>query len=227
MKYNARRIIALFIIGLLLGNLLLGILLLPPFILSGNSTAGAQPVIADTARMETTSAVESPATAESEIVMTPIYDVPLTVGEQQFVEEIAEQFGIQPQIIFGIMYVESGFDNAATSEECIGIMQVDKNYAPQWVTNSEHLIKQYNIPDVSDLHDFKLNVILGCQAYSEWRTIIQTKGMRPNLDTLGAYNNGYNYIAQPDYKYAANVLAFATTLQQGYKVTQPDETTQL
>ena len=222
MKYKARRIMMLFIIGLLLGSLLL-----LPFILSGNSTAGAQPVIADTARVETTSAVESPATAESEIVMTPIYDVPLTVGEQQFVEEIAEQFGIQPQIIFGIMYVESGFDNAATSEECIGIMQIDKNYATLWATNSEYLIKQYNIPDVSDLHDFKLNVILGCQAYSEWRTIIQTKGMRPNLDTLGAYNNGYNYIAQPDYKYAANVLAFATTLQQGYKVTQPDETAQL
>ena len=125
------------------------------------------------------------------------------------------------------MSVESNFDTQAKSEHCVGIMQVDERYASQWIADSRHLINHYNITDVSNLYDFKLNVILGCKAYEEWAKIISDKDMDLTIDTLGAYNNGYNYIAQPDYEYAANVLAFATTLQQGYKVTQPEENTQL
>ena len=229
MKYIARRIIAPFIIGLLLGSLLL-----LPFILSGNSTAGAQPVIADTARMETTSAVESPATAESEIVTTPIYDVPLvesqvpdetdsiyvpiyrlplTDEQQIFVQRVAGYYNIDPAIVYGIMATESGFDNYAENGNCKGIMQVDQRYAQQWYTNSKFLIKQYNITNISDLFDFRLNVILGCEAYSEWNQIIVDKEMDPLIDTLGAYNNGYNYIAQPDYSYSVDVINFAYKIQ--------------
>ena len=157
--------------------------------------------------------VESQVTYETESIYVPIYKLPLTEEQQIFVQRVAGYYNIDPAIVYGIMATESGFDNYAENGNCKGIMQVDQRYAQQWYTNSKFLIKQYNITNVSDLFDFRLNVILGCEAYSEWNQIIVDKEMDPLIDTLGAYNNGYNYIAQPDYSYSVDVISFAYKIQ--------------
>ena len=183
-------------------------LLLLPFIFPAEPAVVAQ----GSTTPEVTS-VESQVLYESASIYVPIYNLPLTEEQQIFVQRVAGYYNIDPAIVYGIMSTESGFDNYAESGDCKGIMQIDQRYAQQWYTNSKFLIKQYNITDVSNLFDFKLNVILGCEAYSEWNQIIVDKEMDPLIDTLGAYNNGYNYIAQPDYSYSVDVINFAYKIQ--------------
>ena len=217
MKYITRRVIASFIIGLLLGNLLL-----LPFIFPAEPTVVAQgPTTPEVTTVESqvpyeTESIQVP--YETESIYVPIYRLPLTDEQQIFVQRVAGYYNIDPAIVYGIMATESGFDNYAENGNCKGIMQVDQHYAQQWYTNSKFLIKQYDITNVSDLFDFRLNVILGCEAYSEWNQIIVDKEMDPLIDTLGAYNNGYNYIAQPDYSYSVNVISFAYKIQMQEKL---------
>lgn len=202
--YCRRRSIAL---GIILAIVLS--LFLLPFIFPVDNTVVAEGSITTT---PTTTTVSTQGYNETPVDFINIYDVPLSVEQQTFVQHVAIYYNISPEIIYGIMSVESNFDTQAKSKHCIGIMQVDERYASQWIANSRHLINCYNITDVSNLYDFKLNVILGCQAYEEWAKIISDKNMDLTIDTLGAYNNGYNYIAQPDYEYAAKVLTFALYL---------------
>ena len=183
-------------------------LLLLPFIFTAEPA-----VVAQGSTTPEVTTVESQVQYETESIYVPIYRLPLTDEQQIFVQRVAGYYNIDPAIVYGIMETESGFDNYAENGNCKGIMQVDQRYAQQWYTNSKFLIKQYNITNVSDLFDFKLNVILGCEAYSEWNQIIVDKEMDPLIDTLGAYNNGYNYIAQPDYRYSVDVINFAYKIQ--------------
>ena len=183
-------------------------LLLLPFIFPAEPA-----VVAQGSTTPEVTTVESQVLYESESIYVPIYNLPLTEEQQIFVQRVAGYYNIDPAIVYGIMSTESGFDNYAESGDCKGIMQVDQRYVQQWYANSKFLIKQYNITDVSNLFDFKLNVILGCEAYSEWNQIIVDKEMDPLIDTLGAYNNGYNYIAQPDYSYSVDVINFAYKIQ--------------
>ena len=186
-------------------------LLLLPFIFLAEPDEPA--VVAQGSTTPEVTTVESQVLYESESIYVPIYNLPLTEEQQIFVQRVAGYYNIDPAIVYGIMSTESGFDNYAESGDCKGIMQIDQRYVQQWYANSKFLIKQYNITDVSNLFDFKLNVILGCEAYSEWNQIIVDKEMDPLIDTLGAYNNGSNYIAQPDYSYSVDVINFAYKIQ--------------
>ena len=188
-------------------------LLLLPFIFPAKPT-----VVAQGSTTPEVTTVESQVQYETESIYVPIYRLPLTDEQQIFVQRVAGYYNIDPAIVYGIMATESGFDNYAENGNCKGIMQVDQHYAQQWYTNSKFLIKQYDITNVSDLFDFRLNVILGCEAYSEWNQIIVDKEMDPLIDTLGAYNNGYNYIAQPDYSYSVDVISFAYKIQMQEKL---------
>ena len=82
------------------------------------------------------------------------YDVPLSIEDQQFVVQTAEQFGIQPELVFGIMYVESRYNKNAVGKNSkyLGIMQVA-------VSNLKSFPAEYGI---TDLMNFKQNVMGGC-----------------------------------------------------------------
>ncbi len=81
------------------------------------------------------------------------YDVPLPEFKQMYVIDTAKEFGIPPELIFGVMYAESRYDETIihSSGKYIGIMQIAKS-------NLKMLTKKFGI---TDLEDFNQNVIAG------------------------------------------------------------------
>ncbi len=81
------------------------------------------------------------------------YDVPLPELKQIYVIETAKEFNIPVEWIFGVMYVESRYQEYAihSSGKYIGIMQIAKS-------NLNMLNKKFGI---TDLQDFQQNVTAG------------------------------------------------------------------
>lgn len=82
-----------------------------------------------------------------------MYDVPLTIEQQMFVIETAERFKIPPELMFGVMHVETRYTVTAVSKngKYIGMMQIAKS-------NLKMLTKKFGI---TDLRDFEQNVTAG------------------------------------------------------------------
>ncbi len=68
-------------------------------------------------------------------------------------EQIAPQYGFEPELVEAIIWVESRCDSSAQNQNCIGLMQVNMDY---WKKLSTSLgFENVNEP----LH----NVVLGCE----------------------------------------------------------------
>lgn len=82
-----------------------------------------------------------------------LYDVPLTAEKQLYAVQIAEEFDIPVELIFGVMYVESRYHETSVSRngKCIGIMQIA----------SGHLTKLNSMYGITDLLDYYQNVKAG------------------------------------------------------------------
>lgn len=82
-----------------------------------------------------------------------LYDVPLPAAKQQYVFEMAEEFEIPPELIFGVMYVETRYKENINSAngKYLGIMQIAKS-------NLKTLNKKFGI---TDLTDYRQNVKSG------------------------------------------------------------------
>ena len=82
-----------------------------------------------------------------------LYDVPLTAEKQLYAVQIAEEFDIPVELIFGVMYVESRYHETSVSRngKCIGIMQIA----------SGHLTKLNSMFGITDLLDYYQNVKAG------------------------------------------------------------------
>lgn len=81
------------------------------------------------------------------------YDVPLSESMQIYIIDTAEKFGIPPELMFGVMHVESRYKVSAISKngKYIGMMQIAKS-------NLKMLTKKFGI---TDLQDFEQNVTAG------------------------------------------------------------------
>ncbi len=119
---------------------------------------------ADVSRPDIGISVESPTetTKEPEIAETTgltsndvfvPYDVPLTVDQQKLVEKIGKRFGVDEELIFAVMYVETRYNVNAVgkNKQYLGIMQISKS-------NFNNLNRRLGI---TDLMDFEQNVISG------------------------------------------------------------------
>ncbi len=82
-----------------------------------------------------------------------LFDVDLTRSQQEYAVKMAKKFDIPVELIFGVMYVESRYDEDAMSSngKYIGIMQIAKS-------NLKTLNKKFGI---TDLTDYKQNVKSG------------------------------------------------------------------
>ena len=82
-----------------------------------------------------------------------MYDVPLTIEQQLFVIETAQRFKIPPELMFGVMHVETRYTVTAVSKngKYIGMMQIAKS-------NLSMLTKKFGI---TDLREFEQNVTAG------------------------------------------------------------------
>ncbi len=91
----------------------------------------------------------------------------------------SHQYGIHPDLVLGMMKVESNYDpNAVSYRGAYGLMQVNLS-----VWKSELAINEDNIFDVD------YNIDLGLQILK--RYLVESKGNMPRA--LHLYNNGYKY----------------------------------
>ncbi len=74
-----------------------------------------------------------------------LYDVPLPAEKQYYVIQMAKEFDIPPELIFGVMYVETRYTETAISSngKYIGMMQIAKS-------NLKMLNKKFGITDLTD-----------------------------------------------------------------------------
>ena len=104
-------------------------------------------------------------------------DIPLTREQQELVFRIAEEYGLQPELLYGIMYTESRYtvNIKSANGRNYGIMQI--NY-----TNFSMLQKAIG---VSDFLDFESNVRSGAYILSLLKQIYSDEAQ-----ILMCYNRG-------------------------------------
>ena len=75
-----------------------------------------------------------------------------------FIEEIAQQYGLDKELVHAIIMVESNYDiTAVSSANCLGLMQI----SPKW-----HADRMERL-GVTDLYDPYGNVLVGCDYIAE------------------------------------------------------------
>lgn len=107
-----------------------------------------------------------------------VYDVPLPEMKQKYAEDMAAEFGIPVELLFGIMKVESNYDETVISKngKYIGAMQIAKS-------NLNRLNKKFG---TTDLQDFVQNVQAGAYFISYYY-----KKYNGDIDkTLMSYHRG-------------------------------------
>lgn len=129
----------------------------------------------------------------------PLYDVPLSSEEQQFVIELAAKYDFNPKMIFAMMSVESNYHKKVRSKtNDLGIMQVNEKYYQFYVNYDPEPYKLYNAPK-NNYYDFKTNVITGINALRFWRDEIKKEKFLGDVNKkmLNCYNQGYKAFTKP------------------------------
>lgn len=115
----------------------------------------------------------------------PIYDfIPLSDELQVYTCDLADAYGINPMVVFALMWRESRFDETAINstgvEYSVGLMQINT----YWHQTRMDLL------GVTDLSDSKQNILVGITYLSElfnWREGTSLEWV------LMAYNGGPSY----------------------------------
>lgn len=149
--------------------------------------------------------VEAP---EPEIVPEVVYfDVPLDEGLQEHIIATCEEYGIEPELIVGMIYKESTYTSGAIGDggNSFGLMQIQ----PKW--HKDRMSKL----GCEDLLDPYQNVTVGVDVISE---LLDQRG---SVEwALMAYNGGPSYAndmvkAGKVSEYAREVIAMAEELKRG------------
>lgn len=100
-----------------------------------------------------------------------------TPKQKDYIEEIAESYGISPKLIKAIIEVESGGDSNAIGDDgnSLGLMQIQPRYHTQRLKEGESLL------------DPKVNVRVGCEILSEIMAKYSTLD-----EVLTVYNAGHD-----------------------------------
>jgi soluble lytic murein transglycosylase len=120
------------------------------------------------------------------------------------VEKYAQEAGIEPALLFGLIRTESAFNGDAVSHAgAIGLTQLMPNTAEEMTAR----IRRRGGPDYTDLHDPAANIHIGAVylAYLNDR-------MGDNLLALLAYNGGMNRVR----RWRVTAAAYAGVTPQGF-----------
>lgn len=110
-----------------------------------NSSVESSPIlIEEQVSSEVKEETETPPAAEStEVVEQPesitstntteeyndlLDNVPLSADLQHYVLNLCSEYGLDPAVVFAVMYCESGFNANASNGVCTGLMQLHKSY---------------------------------------------------------------------------------------------------
>ena len=155
----------------------------------------------ETEETEETDSVDYPVFDPNDVEMgenadkIDLYDVPLSAEKQSYVMEMAEYFNIPPELIFGVMYVESRYDETVISSngKHIGIMQIAKS-------NLNTLNKKFGITDLTDyLQNVKSGAYFLSYFYKKYDGDINKVLMCYHCGEGGANTRWRNGITQDSY----------------------------
>ena len=154
---------------------------------------------------------------ETEPVTEPsvrLYDVPYDEDLQLHIIAQAEQYGIDPAIVFAVIWKESRYYYTASgdNDESLGIMQIKQKFH-QW---------RMDCLGVTDLLDPYQNVMVGCHILGEKLSEygdIEMALMVYNAGATGAKNNWFSKGIYSN-KYSQAVLAKAEELRSETYVLQ-------
>lgn len=133
-----------------------------------------------------------------------LYDVPLTVEQQIYVQNVCESYDLPYEIVLGIMHTESNFNSNAVNGNCYGIMQVH-------LINTKQYEREFEDLGILNLNSFYEGVEAGCFILSK------CKGETMEQKLI-AYNEGQAAADEKIKKgisstsYSRGVLEFAYSL---------------
>jgi hypothetical protein len=152
-------------------------------------------------------------TSETEEPSYTYYDIPLSVDFQCWITDLCRDSDFTPEIIYGIMYVESRFQNInSENNNYCGYMQIANEYFDYYIDISQQAYKLF--PEEVDINNPKANVIAALSALEKWKKVCDEKGY-PNMDAyLETYNKGYTYfsMSKKSTTYANKVYEFINSL---------------
>lgn len=143
--------------------------------------------------------------AETKVEEVKYYDIPLSNDLQDYIFELSENRGLDPAIIIGIIYRESGYDSGAIGDSgnSLGLMQIQ----PRW--NGERM-NELGCPDLLDPYQ---NVAVGIDCFADY--VDQSGSIEWSLM---AYNGGPGYANNlwsngQISSYATSVLSYADNIR--------------
>lgn len=149
---------------------------------------------------QTTTSTET--TTQIKVEVQTIYNVPLSDELQIYTQEVCKEYKVPFDMVIGVMFVESTFDQSARNGNCYGLMQVN-------AINAEEL---KNI-GVYDLTDAKQNIKGGIYLLSKALTKFDLSGalIAYNCGESGAREKLNNGVTSTDY--TRKVLRYAAQLE--------------
>lgn len=130
------------------------------------------------------------------------WDVPLDDELQDYIKGLCDKKDIPPQIIIGIIEVESGYNQNAKGDGCqsLGLMQIQG----KWLKNPGNLLDPYN------------NVKIGIKIYSKKLKKYKTLEKALIAYNLGDYGAEQMYFKNGIYsnRYSKKVLKVADNLKE-------------
>lgn len=107
---------------------------------------------------------------------------------RSFVEKYAKEYGLEESLVYGVMFVESRFDeNAVSSKGARGLMQISA-ITGKW---GAEVLKMEDFTE-EDLFDAQTNIKIGC-----WYLAVLNKQYENNQDTvIAAYNAGSGNVSR-------------------------------
>ena len=118
------------------------------------------------------------------------YDLPFSIYEQEYIQDLAYQNNISYELIISLIKLESDFNQYATSSSnCLGYMQLNNRY----LENTYSVLAGIENPDP---YDFKQNIKMGISYIVYLREYLRSLGYDSEevliYMVLGSYNKGIN-----------------------------------
>jgi len=142
------------------------------------------------------------------------YDIPLTVSQQEYIQQLCWKYNFSYELILGIIYAESKFDLNAISYDgsSMGIMEVQDRYSKYYADIIG--LDNYN------LFNFEDNMLLGITnlivARNFWINEGYTNQESLTMLIVGSYNKG-NMGMKNYYKQTGSYITNYTEIILNYK----------
>lgn len=117
--------------------------------------------------------------------------IPMSQSLKDHVKLVSSFYGFDEELIYQIIYIESRFNPTARNGICVGLMQVNTKYSPEYLKINDGL--PFEVNENSDVYDPYVNIVVGIRVLDDWRRMGSGRGFKELNDWLCYYNMGWRY----------------------------------